>query len=310
MNLNSQTNRPQLYVILGPTASGKTRLAVQLANEFALDIVSADSRQVYKGLDLGSGKDLSEYQIAGKKIPHHLIDIEAPQKIYSLYNYQQDCYQTLTQIFQKKKAAIMCGGSGLYLESVLRNYQIPEVPEQPEFRERQMLRDKKELEKELHSLNPLLHSQTDLSSKKRIVRALEIHFFKTDFPDKKIIPPPFHFHIYWLQPPKSLLHSNIQSRIQSRLELGMIKEVEALLENGLSFARMQQLGLEYQLISRHLMGEINLDQLNTELYLRIRKFSKSQNTYFRGMERRGLSLQPIWGENCRLLWKHINFTLS
>ncbi|MDG5813529.1 tRNA (adenosine(37)-N6)-dimethylallyltransferase MiaA [Chitinispirillales bacterium ANBcel5] len=291
-------------VVCGPTASGKTRLGVQIAILLDGEIISVDSRQVYKGMDIGTGKDLDEYQTERGSIPYHLIDIAHPSQIYTLYDYQRDFYHCFNQITKRKKSAIAVGGTGLYLEAVLKHYTIPPVPENPELRKHLMLQDKEQLIEQLKKENSTLFNDTDLSSKKRIVRALEVARASLGEKQKLSKPSiaPLILYVTW---EREKLKERIELRLKSRLESGMIEEVSRLIENGITQERLELFGMEYRYIARYLLGECDYQQMYIDLRQSIFRLAKRQNTWFRGMERRGFSIKRIeegnLDEACRIL---------
>ena len=280
---------PDLLVVCGPTASGKTSLAVRLANRLNGEIISADSRQVYRDLDIGSGKDLHEYTCEGKPVPYHLIDIADPREIYTLYHYQNDCYRVIDQIRKRGNLPILCGGTGLFIEAVLRGYTLPDVPEDRAFRNRMMRHSREELEGFLRNLDTERFNDTDLSSKKRIVRAIEVATFrKTDTPTTTIVQrPSITPLILCTRFNRPDLHERISRRLAARLEEGMIKEVAALRKAGVPDDRLLMLGMEYRHITLHLRGESDYETMVENLRRSIFQLAKRQETWFRGMERRG-----------------------
>jgi len=280
-----------VIVIAGPTASGKTSLAVAIAKLVSGEIISADSRQVYKGMDLGTGKDLGEYG----SVPYHCIDLVDASEVYTLYHYQRDCYDALSHCFEKGVIPIISGGTGLYIEAVLNRYKIPNVPENEEFRIAQMPRDKGELESELLNRAPDIHAETDCSSKKRIVRALEVAIARENGPvsyssDNAIDLTPTILLTEW-EP--DTLRVRITRRMIDRFDAGMIEEVLALKNCGVSDARLDMFGLEYREINRYLNGECSKQELYESLQQGIYHLAKRQRTWFRGMERRGFAVHSI-----------------
>lgn len=284
-------------VICGPTACGKTRLGVRVAACFGGEILSADSRQVYRGMDIGTGKDLAEYDNDGSPVPRHLIDIADPGEIYSLWDYQRDFYQVFTSLLAAGKLPVVVGGTGLYIEAVLKNYRIPDVPEDAGLRRELMEQAIGQLLARLEALDPLLLEQTDVSSKKRVVRSLEValhardHEVRWGLPD----PPQVIPLILAIRIPRPALKERIRRRLESRLEEGMIDEVQRLVAAGLSRERLDLFGMEYAHIGRYLAGEIPRDTMVEELYLAICRLAKRQATWFRGMERRGLPVTWLEG---------------
>ena len=295
-------------VICGANASGKTRLAVSLANKIGGEIVSADSRQVYRGMDIGTGKDLSEYNTPSGIIPYHLIDIVDPSEIYTLYHYQQDCYSIIRDIWSRKIIPVIVGGTGLYIEAVLKKYRIPNVPENPKLRNYLMKQGKDELIEQLRKSDVDLYNSTDMSSTKRIVRSLEIveyakrnkvQWGMKQTPDIK----PLIIGVRWR---RSVLSDRINTRLIQRLENGMTEEVEKLLNSGILLERFAYFGLEYKHVARYLRKEVSYSNMVEELSRDIQRFAKRQVTYFRGMERRGLSIHWVDGADVEKVFKIIS----
>lgn len=287
-------------VIAGPTASGKTSLAVEVAHRLGSEIFSMDSRQVYRGLDLGTGKDLHEYARFATAVPHHLIDIVEPEQVYSLFRFQVDAYVAL-DVFLGQHGPdlppVLVGGTGLYLEAVLKRYAIAEVPENAALRAELMERDVRSLRDELKELSPELHARTDLSSKKRVVRAIEI----ASTPRGAI--PPSRLPAWTLNPlifvtrlDRTVLRTRIAERLEARLDAGLVDEVNGLHLRGISWERLAQLGMEYRQVAAYLRGDVSLNEMKARLLREIHLLSKRQETYFRGMERRGLPVNWIGGE--------------
>jgi tRNA dimethylallyltransferase len=287
-----------IIVICGPTAAGKTRLGAGIAHEFGLEIISADSRQVYKGLDIGTGKDLEEYRFDGETVTCHLLNVEDPEKIYSLFRYQEDCYTVLRDLQNSGRSVLMIGGTGLYIEAVIRKFPIAQVPEDVELRRLFMREKKEELAERLKQENHDLYLSTDITSKKRIVRSLEIHeYSKRDEvrysqAEDLLIRP----HVFCINPPKEELHAKIRARLRKRLDEGMLQEVQRLMKQGLATSRLLQLGMEYREITLYLTGKKSRNKMEEDLEREIRRMAKQQITYFRGFERRGLKV--IWLDSC------------
>lgn len=291
----NNTSAKNLVVVCGPTASGKTRLGVQIASRCNGEIISADSRQVFCGMNIGTGKDYSEYSMDGKTIPCHLIDIADPARIYTVYNYKKDFNRVFTDIVSRKKLPVMVGGTGLYIEAVLRNYAIPEVPEDPRLREELMARDKQGLEDELARHAPDLYRATDKNSKKRIVRSLEIAKYRILNIDKNIDQPtpllhPVVLGIVW---DRQHLKDRIKNRLNERFQQGMVEEVKRLLSSGISIDRLSMFGMEYKHIARYIINNGDFETMFSALLHDIEQLSKRQATYFRGMERRGVAMHWI-----------------
>lgn len=291
----------RLLVLVGPTATGKTALAARLAHTLGVDVLSADSRQVYRGLDLGTGKDLEEFRRYQPPIRHHLIDIADPGEVYSLFRYQEDCYRTLAELSREEgprgRAAILVGGTGLYLEAVLRRYRIANVPEDPALREALMARDQADLAEDLRRLDPGQADRTDMTSKKRIVRALEVAEWGRRRPVEYSRPPeePLDFQTFCLDVGRPALRDRIDRRLASRLEAGMVEEVAGLLAQGVPPNRLKALGMEYREIAACLLGEKSRERMVEDLRHEIHLLAKRQETWFRGMERRGVPMRHLTG---------------
>ena len=276
--------------ILGPTASGKTHVATQLALHFDAEIISGDSRQVYRGMNLGTGKDLSEYDVDGKHIPYHLIDIANPGEKYNIYRFQHDFVNALHTIRQHGRRTILCGGSGLYLESVLRNYELSSVPPNQELRTR--LKDKSlaELTEMLRQYKDL-HNTTDVDTVNRAIRAIEIEEFKRMYPEKG------HPGLLGLKSlnigidiDRETRRKRITERLQARLESGMTDEIRQLLDSGVSAEDLIYYGLEYKFVTLYVIGQLSYDEMFRQLEIAIHQFAKRQMTWFRGMEKRGVAI--------------------
>jgi tRNA dimethylallyltransferase len=301
----------RLLVIVGPNAGGKTRLGVDVAHALGSEIISADSRQVYRGLDIGSGKDLEEYSRVSPPVPYHLIDVADPRSIYSLFHYQRDCYRILQAKhdepdFGDGRPLLMVGGTGLYVESVLRGYRIANVPEDVEFRRNQMLRDHGELVEELDRLDPDLARRTDSSSKKRVVRALEIASHARGRPVRYSEPPPvsIQYAVFAVDVSPEELERRIDARLEARLEQGLVDEVQGLLAAGVTEERMTQLGLEYREVTAYLNGSKSKQRMLDDLRRGIRRLAKRQRTWFRGLPRRGIEVAWISSDARDVLLDH------
>ena len=300
-------------VVCGPTASGKTHLAVTLASRFNGEIISADSRQVYRGMDIGTGKDLHEYNTENGAVPFHLIDIVDPGDVYTIYHFKRDFSNAFAGIQKRDHTPFLTGGSGLYIESILRNFNIPSVPENISFREQQMQRDKDILISELSKLSPTLHARADLSSKKRVIRALEIAAFTNTNNDTTVSEPTIKPLVLCTRWERLLLYNRIDQRLHERLKTGMIDEVKSLMDLGVSKARLVQFGMEYKHIVRYLVGDISYDEMICTLTRDIHNLAKRQDTWFRGMERRGVMVNWIDHSDERiaieLVAKHLDLPL-
>lgn len=278
-----------LITILGPTASGKTSLAVALAADLNTEIISADSRQIYKRMDIGTGKDLEEYKYEDKEIQYHLIDICEPGYKYNLYEYQRDFNVVFQDLRTREKFPILCGGTGLYIETVLKGYSMPQVPENKELREK--LKDKTltELTSILKTYKTL-HNTTDVDSCKRAVRAIEIaEFYRNQQPEERKNKPLNSF-IVGVDIEREARRRKISERLQMRLDSGMVDEVRALLKEGISPDDLIYYGLEYKYLTEYLIGRLSYVEMVSKLEIAIHQFAKRQMTWFRGMERRGFSI--------------------
>jgi len=277
-----------LLIILGATASGKTKLAVEMATELDGEIISADSRQIFKQMDIGTGKDLNEYLIGDKIIPHHLIDILEPGERYHVDAFKNDFYKAFQSIIEKGKKPILCGGTGMYIHSLLQNQYYTAVPVNINFRNELEFLSKDELVNVLSKYQSDSASSVDLSSKKRLIRAIEIaeylKYNKLEIVERPEIKP----IIFGLKNKVEITRSNILKRLDTRLQNGMIEEVQSLLAQGISKEILIFYGLEYKFIVSHLFGELSFDDLKMKLGIAICQFAKRQNTFFRKMEKDGV----------------------
>ncbi len=284
-----------LIAILGPTASGKTHLAVRLAASYNAHILSADSRQLYKRMDIGTGKDLNEYCINGKNIPYHLIDILEPGTACTLFDYQKLFYEIYDKLYTEQEQMILCGGSGMYAEAILRNYHLAEVPPNPQLRTQWETYSDEQLTTLLAAQHPL-HNTTDTSSRKRLIRALEIATATPQAPTTNYHEP-IPSIIFAIHLPQALRWQRIENRLRTRLQNGLIEEIQALLTEGIAPEQLIYYGLEYKFVTLYLQGKIETQtELFRQLNIAIRQFAKRQMTYLRGMERRGLTLHWIDGQ--------------
>jgi len=285
----------ELLTLLGPTASGKTAFAAALAFEFNAEIISADSRQVYRGMTIGTGKDFKDYLVSRKSIPYHLIDICNPGEKYNIFEFQRDFHKVFTSIKERAKLPILCGGSGLYIESVISGYKLLDVPENHELRER--LKDKTldELEIILSSYKKL-HNKTEVDSAQRAIRAIEIEeFYLQQKPEQRDFPPVKSL-IIGVDIERDLRREKISKRLKSRLDEGMLEEVEGLLKSGISAEDLIYYGLEYKYLTLYLTEKISYKEMYEQLEIAIHQFAKRQMTWFRGMERRGLKINWLKAE--------------
>jgi len=282
-----------LVVILGPTASGKTNLAVKLADSFDTEIISGDSRQIYKGMDIGTGKDLCEYQINNKKIPYHLIDILNPEQDYSIHQFREDFYRAYNKIINKNKFSILCGGSGLYLESILLNYQIPNVPPDNNLREKLQKQSLEILKNKLKKIDSSIYDSKYHITKRRIIRTIEV-FNQNNINNKITLHPPINnYCVLGILTDREILLKKIKKRLDERLNNGMIEEVENLIKNGITLDRLKYFGLEYKFLGEYLFDNISFEEMVNKLNVAINRFSKRQMTFFRRMEKRGIQIKWI-----------------
>lgn len=284
-----------LITILGPTASGKTSVAVKLAAQIDAEIISADSRQVYRHMDLGTGKDIDEYTINGKNIPYHLIDIVEPGTKYNVYEYQKDFLKAYNDIRKRGKKVIVCGGTGLYLESILRSYRLSPVPQNEELRNRLKNKTLEELTYILKQYKSL-HNTTDVDSAQRAIRAIEIADYYQHTPiDDRPFPTLTSFNI-GIDVDRETRRERITARLKQRLDNGMIDEVRALLNEGISPENLIYYGLEYKYLTLYVIGKLTYDEMFKQLEIAIHQFAKRQMTWFRGMEKRGVPIHWMKAE--------------
>ena len=292
-----------MICVLGPTASGKTRYAVDLAYRIGGEIISADSRQVYRGMDIGTGKDLADYNINGISIPYHLIDIVDAGSKYDLHRYQRDFSAAYLDITSRGKFPILCGGTGLYIEAVTKGYSIPDVA--PDHQLRAEL-EKMETERLVEMFESLAtpHNITEYDSRQRLIRAIEIAKYRNEHPEDEGIYsspeingiPRFkegEVKFIGLTVSRETRNARIDKRLDERLEAGMVDEVRGLLERGIPAENLLWYGLEYKFVTRYLLGEISYDQMKEKLAIAIHQFAKRQMTWFRGMERRGTTIEWV-----------------
>lgn len=284
-----------LIAILGPTASGKTPFAATLAYELNTEIISADSRQIYRGMDLGTGKDLIDYTVNDRAIPYHLIDIANPGYKYNVFEYQRDFLNSYESIKQKGCLPVLCGGTGLYLESVLRGYKLIPVPENPELRALLADQSLEELTKKL-SHYKTLHNSTDVDTAKRAIRAIEIEEYYAAHPVPEREFPELKSLIIGVDIDRELRRQKITRRLKQRLDEGMVNEVRQLIAQGISPDDLIYYGLEYKYLTLFVIGKLTYEEMFTGLETAIHQFAKRQMTWFRGMERRGFTIHWVSAE--------------
>jgi len=278
-----------LITILGPTASGKTPLAVALAYKLDTEIISGDSRQIYRRMDLGTGKDLADYVVNGHQVPYHLIDIVDPGYKYNVFEYQRDFLAAYNKVKQKGKLPVLCGGTGMYLESVLKGYRLLPVPENPQLRTSLADKSLEELTQMLSTYKKL-HNSTDVDTVKRAIRAIEIEeYYKQQPPEYREFPV-LNSLIIGVDIDRELRRQKITRRLKQRLDEGMVDEVKALLEGGIASEDLIYYGLEYKYLTLYATGVLSFDDMFRQLETAIHQFAKRQMTWFRGMERRGFTI--------------------
>ena len=290
-------NKYNCIILLGPTAVGKTSLGVRLAHHLNTSIISADSRQTYKGLDLGSGKDIQEYNYQGRQIPYYMIDITTLDTEYNVFNYQQDFYKIFDQLKQKGGTPpLVVGGTGMYVDSIVRDYDLIPVPENPEFHAQLESMNLEELVKKLLALRPNHHNTSDFLDKERVIHAIEIESYKQSddskwYWEEKAKREKVNPFIIGTTIPRDELHKNIRIRLEERIKAGMIEEVQELHNSGYSWQRLDKLGLEYRYVSDYLQNKYSsIEEMTDRLYHAIAQFAKRQETWFRGMEKKGVTI--------------------
>ena len=296
-----------LIVILGPTATGKTKLAVEIADNLYGEIISADSRQVYRGMDIGTGKDINEYTRNGNKINYHLIDIIDPMEEYNVSRFQKDFNKTFLKIKDRNALPILCGGTGLYIKAVLMDFQIPKIKPDPIFRQYLEKFTLKELINKLNKTSNKLLIKTPLDTKRRVIRAIEVAINNNESvvqnKIKNSIQNPLIFGIDYT---REIIRSRITKRLYDRLKNGMIEEVETLISKGITHQRLDSLGLEYRFINQFILGEISKEEMIIKLNTAIHQYAKKQMTFFRNMEKNGINIHWISEGNIDEILKIIN----
>ena len=291
----------KMITILGPTASGKTPVAARLAAEIGGEVISADSRQVYRRMDIGTGKDLADYTVSQRDgsfvIPYHLIDIREPGTKYNLFEYQQDFFDVYQDIQSRGAVPILCGGTGLYIEAVLKGYHLSPVPQNQALRDALEGKSLAELTQMLTELKAKtgsnMHNTTDVDSCQRAIRAIEIETYNIEHPTPRRELPPVESVIIGISIDRELRREKITRRLKVRLEEGMVDEVKALLDEGIPAEDLIYYGLEYKFVTEYLTGQITYDEMFNRLEIAIHQFAKRQMTWFRGMERRGFKIHWI-----------------
>ena len=285
-------NRYELITILGPTASGKTVLAAALAAQLHTEIISADSRQIYRGMDIGTGKDLADYIVNGQSIPYHLIDICEPGYKYNVFQYQHDFFRVFRDIESRGKLPILCGGTGMYIEAVLKGYKLLDVPQNPTLRQSLQGKSLAELEQILASYK-VLHNKTDVDSAQRAIRAIEIEeYYRTEAPGRNEYEP-INSLIIGVDIDRDTRRAKISHRLRARLAEGMVDEVRQLIGQGVQPDDLIYYGLEYKFVTQYVIGQLSYEEMVTQLEIAIHQFAKRQMTWFRGMERRGSTIHWV-----------------
>jgi len=284
-----------LITILGPTASGKTSIATQIASVLDGEVISADSRQVYRGMDLGTGKDYADYIVDGKQVPYHLIDIVDAGYEYNVYEYQKDFLKVFAEISGREKLPVMCGGSGLYLEAILKNYKLIQVPKNDLLREKLTGKSLAELTQILRTYKNYLHNQTDIENEKRAVRAIEIEEYYLTHPEIDTGMPNICSLVVGVKFDRDSRRKRITNRLKQRLKEGMLNEVERLLDSGLTPEQLTYYGLEYKYMTLHLTGQLTFQEMFDGLNVAIHQFAKRQMTWFRRMEKQGTVIHWLDG---------------
>lgn len=286
---SSSTNEPLLITILGPTATGKTALAAEVAYRLKGEVISADSRQVFRGMDIGTGKDLADYDIHGTHVPYHLIDICHPSEEYSAYRFLNDFVPAFSSIVACGRQPILCGGTGLYIDAVVRRYRLSDAPIDPAYRASLEPFSDDELAARLASYGPL-HNHTDTETRERLLRALEIQEYAQAHPDRYTHLPDMHHAVFGTLMDRQHVIDRIEHRLRTRLDEGMTDEVQRLLDQGIAPERLMRFGLEYRHVTKFLLHQCTREEMYRDLFTDIRRFAKRQMTWFRRMERAGVNI--------------------
>ena len=286
-----------MITILGPTASGKTTLAAHLAARIGGEIISADSRQVYRRMDIGTGKDLDDYVVDGKQIPYHLIDIAEPGTKYNLFQYQQDFHDAYNDIKSRGATPILCGGTGLYIEAALKGYALSPVPQNPELRARLEGKSLEELTGMLVTLKQkngsVMHNTTDVDTAQRAIRAIEIETYNAEHPTEERQMPKIDSLVIGVNIDRESRREKITKRLRQRLDNGMVEEIRSIIDSGVAPEDLIYYGLEYKYVTEYVIGKTTYDEMFRSLEIAIHQFAKRQMTWFRGMERRGTVIHWI-----------------
>lgn len=289
------SNNYDLVIVTGPTASGKTSLAVSVAHRLDGEIISADSRQVYRGMDIGTGKDFDDYFIEGTKIPFHLIDIADPGYKYNVFEYQRDFFKVYKSLKERNVFPVVCGGSGMYADSIIKGYKMDEVPPDTGLRSRLEKKSMEELTGILAAMKSL-HNTTDIDTKKRVIRAIEIEHYNRNRKAHKSHMPRINSLVIGVMLDREVRRQRISMRMHQRLETGMVEEVKRIIDSGVDPEILLYYGLEYKYITLYLTGKLTYDKMVSDLEIAIHQFAKRQMTWFRGMEKKGTKIHWIDGE--------------
>lgn len=286
-----------MITILGPTASGKTSIAAALASRIGGEIISADSRQVYRRMDIGTGKDLADYEVGGKHIPYHLIDIAEPGYKYNLFEYQRDFHTAYDDITSRGRTPVLCGGTGLYIEAVINGYALSPVPQNQELRDSLSAKSLDELTAMLKALKEQtgsnMHNRSDVDTVQRAIRAIEIETYNLQHPTPEREMPGISSLVIGVDVDRETRRRRISDRLEARLHEGMIDEVKGLLAEGVSAESLMYYGLEYKFVTEYVTGKTTYNDMLSRLEIAIHQFAKRQMTWFRGMERRGIHINWI-----------------
>lgn len=304
---NKQNIPYNLITILGPTATGKTSLAANLAYRINGEIISADSRQIYRGMDIGTGKDIEDYTVNNTLIPFHLIDIADAGYKYNVFEYQKDFVKVFNDILERGKIPILCGGSGLYIEAVLKGYKLLEVPPNEPLRKELAEKSLEELSTILSSMRKL-HNVSEFDTKKRVIRAIEIEKFYHENSQSSTDFPKINSILFGIEFDRSIKRKRISDRLEQRLKNSMITEVESLIKKGIPADDLIYYGLEYKFVTQYLIGDLSYDEMFKRLEIAIHQFLKRQDTWFRRMERNGMKIH--WIDGNLSMEEKLNFILQ